>query len=245
MKKILAIALAAMMALTLVACGGSKSAANNTKSTEKDASSIITARTDEAPLSDAEAWYGNHTYTVQEYLDLAPRIMVMAKPGWVDKKFGVDSIYIIANDTITEKQTVPSSSIKSLAEMGKYSGKEWEQYLLGRKKITMGELARMSEDDLWAYVSVLETVSEEPLSLHSFTDRSGNVIIGEDINDLLNFDNYMDHPQMGYMNFPIYSKYYIGFAIVSPRERMGYYFLSDEDIMLQMDDWNSPGVGID
>ena len=198
-----------------------------------------------APLSDAEMWYQNRTYTIKEYLDLAPRIMVIDKPKFMGKTNGVESIYIIADGLVTEKRTVPSSNIKSLAELGQFQGKDWENYLLGLKKITLGELARMSEDDLWEYAGALETVTETPLSLHVFTDKSGNWVVGEDISDLINFDNYMDHPQMGYMNFPIYSKYFIGYAITSPRERWGFYFLSDEDIMLTMDDWNTPGVAVD
>ena len=208
-------------------------------------SGAVSQKTQAAPLSDAEAWYESRTYTVMEYLDLAPRIMVVAKPRSMDKNHGVDSIYLIADGLVIEKRTVPSENIKSLAELGQFSGKDWEPYLLGLKKITLGELARMSEDELWEYAGALETVSESPLDLHVFTDRSGNQVAGEDINDLLNFDNYLGSPQMGRMNFPIYGKYYIGFAITSPREYWGYYFLSDEDVMLVKDDWNTPGIAVD
>ena len=201
--------------------------------------------TQAAPLSDAEMWYESRTYTIKEYLDLAPRIMVIAKPRSMDKDHGVDSIYMIADGLVIEKRTVPSSNIKSLAEMGQFNGKEWEAYLRGIKKITLGELARMSEDDLWEYAGALETASETPLDLHVFTDTSGNWVVGEDINDLLNFDNYLGSPQMSRMNYPIYSRYYIGFAITSPREYWGYYFLSDEDVMLVMDDWSTPGIAVD
>ena len=198
-----------------------------------------------APMSDAEAWYESRTYTIKEYLDLAPRIMVVDKPRFMGKNNGIESIYIIADDMVIEKRTVPSSNIKSLAEMGEFSGNAWENYLLGLKKITLGELARMSEEDLWEYVGTLETVKEMPLDLHVFTDKSGNWVVGEDICDLVNFDNYIGSPQMSYMNFPIYSKYYIGYAMTSPREYWGYYFLSEEDIMLIMDDWSTQGVEVD
>ena len=198
-----------------------------------------------AGLSDAELWYSDRTYTVKEYLDLAPRIMVIDKPKSVGKNSGIDSIYVIADDWVTEKRTVPSSNVKSMDEMQQFSDRDWAPYIQGLKKITMGELARMSEDDLWEYVGALETVSETPLELHVFTDRTGNWVRGEDISDILNFDNYRDDPQMGYQNFPIYSKYYVGFATVSPRERWGYFFLSDEDVMLVMDDWNTPGIEVD
>ena len=230
MKKLLAITLAAVMTLALFTFAGSGTSL---------------AANGDAPLSDAEMWYGSRTYTIKEYLDQGPRIMVMNKPKFMGKNNSVDSIYVIADDMVVEKSTVPSSNYKSMAEMGQFKGSDWEDYLKGIKKLTLGELSRMSEDDLWEYVGMLETVSETPLDLHVFTDRSGNWVIGEDISDLLNFDNYMDHPEMGYMNFPIYSKYYIGFAIVTPRERTGYYFLSDEDIMLVMDNWNTPGVEVD
>ena len=204
----------------------------------------IKARADE-PLSDAEMWYQDRTYSIMAYLDLAPRIMVIDKPKFMGKDNGMESIYIIADGMVVEKRTVPSGNVKSLDEMGQFSDSDWYDYLLGLKKITLGELARMDEEDLWAYVGALETVSETPLDLHVFTDRSGNWPAGEDINGLLGFGNYWDHPQMSYMNFPVYDKYYVGFAITSPRERWGYYFLSDEDIMLVMDDWNTPGVTVD
>ncbi len=171
--------------------------------------------------------------------------MVMDKPKFMGKSNGVESIYVITDDLLIEKSTMPCSSYKSLEDMGQFRDKDWTDYLLGLKKITLGELARMSEDDLWRYISMLETVSETPLDLHVFTDRSGNWVIGEDISDLLNFDNYMDHPEMSYMNFPVYDKYYVGYAITAPRERTGFYFLSDEDIMLVMDDWSTPDVEVD
>ena len=233
MKKLLAIILTVIMTLALFAFVGSGTSLAGNYSTGG------------APLSDAELWYENRTYTIKEYLDLEPRIMIMDKPKFMGKNNGVESIYVIKNDLVIEKTTVPSSSYKSLEEMGKFSDKDWTDYLLGLKKITLGELAQMNEDDLWEYIDMLETVSETPLDLHVFTDRSGNWVIGEDISDLLNFDNYMDHPEMGYMNFPVYNKYYIGYAIITPRERTGYYFLSDEDIMLVMDDWSTPGVAVD
>ena len=245
MKKILAIALAAMMTLALVACGCSKSAKNDAKPTNGTASSATSSKTDGAPLSDAEAWYGTRTYTIQEYLNEAPRIMIICEPRFIGKNYGVSEIYIINNGMVTEKRTVPSSNVKTPGEMQQFSGQDWEQYIAGLKKITLGELAQMSEDELWSYVDLLETVSETPLSLHSFTDRTGNNFIGEDISDLLHFGNYMGDRQMNYMNFPIYSKYYIGYSIVSPAERNGYFFLSDEDVMLVFDDWNSSGVEID
>ena len=198
-----------------------------------------------APLSDAEAWYENRTYTLKEYLDLAPRIMVIDKPKFMGKNNGVDSVYIIANDTVIEKRTVPSENIKSLAEMGEFSGKEWKDYLLGIKKVKLGELARMSEEDLWEFVGALETVSETPLDLHIFTDNSGNYVIGEDISDLLNFDNILNHPQMSYLNYPIYDKFFVGYAITYPRESWGYFFLSNEDIMLSLDGFGTPDVEVD
>ena len=196
-------------------------------------------------LSDAEAWYLERTFTVREYLDLGPRIMVTAKPKFMDKDHGVDSIYVIADGLVIEKRTVPGENVKSTDEMGGFSGEDWADYLTGLKKITLGELARMDEEDLWEYVGALETVSETPLELHIFTDGSGNWTVGEDISDLLNFDNYRDHPQMSRMDFPVYGRYFIGFATTYPREREGYYFLSDEDIMLVMDDPYTPGVEVD
>lgn len=245
MKKLWILFLVSMMALVLAACGSGKDA-EDSKPVANTEQAVTDGKIDEAPLSDAEAWYGTRTYTVREYLDQAPRIMVIInKPSSLGKDKGVESIYIIADDTVTEKKTVPSSNIKSMAEMGEFKDKDWENYILGLKKITLGELAQMSEDDLWEYVGVLETVSETPLDLHVFTDKSGNAVIGEDISDLLDFDNYWDHPQMSYINFPIYDKYYVGYATTSPRERDGYYFLSDEDIMLVMDDQSTPGIAVD
>lgn len=244
MKKLFILFLAAILSLSLISCSGNASASEN-RSTARPEATPMDATAGEAPLSDAEVWYEDRTYTISEYLDLAPRIMVIDKPKFMGKNNGVDSIYIIADGQVIEKRTVPSDNIKSLAEMGQFKGNDWEKYLSGLVKITLGELAQMSEDDLWEYVGMLETVSEMPLDLHVFTDNTGNVVIGEDISDLLNFDNYMDHPQMGYQFFPVYSKYFIGYATTYPREREGYYFLSNEDINLVMDGTNSPGVAVD
>ena len=185
-------------------------------------------------------------YTVKEYLDKAPRIMVIDKPGFITKNGTVDRLYIIADGTITVKRTVPTSSYQSLDDLQKLDGEGWASYLQSVSPATYGELAKMSMDELWAYASALETEKELPLTLLVKTDGTGNRVVWEEIGDLsYGLMMYVGDGEAEWNYQIVYDKYFTGYSVLMPRERNGFYFISDEQLIITLDGLNTPGVQVD
>ena len=192
-------------------------------------------------IPESEARYIGHTFTLKEYVDAAPRIMVIDRPEFISKNGSVDKLYLIENGTVTVKLTV--SGYKSLGELQELEGDEWVTYLSSIAKITYGELAKMSRDELWDYARSLETEQELPLTFNATTDNSGNRVVWEEMSGL-SHGKMMYRPDREVVSesCPVYGKYLNGFAISG---RSGFFFLSDEDERITLDSVNTPGIRVD
>ncbi len=185
-------------------------------------------------------------YTLKEYIDKAPRIMIIDKPRFIDKNGSVEKLYIIADDTVIEKRTVSTENYKSLEELQALDAEGWSTYLKNVKPIRYGELAKMSMDEIWEYAAALETVREVPLTFTLKTDRTGNRAVWEEISDLA--DGKMMYVQKGeaeWSYYNIYDKDFTGFSVLNPRDRNGFFFISEEPVIITLDTPNTPGIKVD
>lgn len=186
-------------------------------------------------------------YTLSEYLAAAPRIMIIAKPRDISKGHTVEKLYVIADGKVAEKKTIPPEDVLSEEEASKLTEEQLQarRIIQNGKKMTLGEICRMTETELSDYIAGLETISEAPLSLHAYTDKSGNCVIGEDINGLVIGNRVEGARGMEPMWFQVYSKYLTGIALVEPREYYGFFFLSDTQDTIFMDSTAVPGIQVD
>lgn len=240
-----------LAALLLTACAKQDSSDN--KTTKENSASPITDAPVAEPAADENeegsprAEEDRLEYTISEYLAAAPRVMIIAKPRDISKGHQVEELYVIADGMVTEKKTIPPEDVLSEEEKSKLTEEQLQarRIILNGKKMTLGEICQMTEAELSDYIGKLETISETPLNLHVYTDKSGNRVIGEDINGLVIGYRPEGAQGMETMWFEVYNKYLTGIALVEPREYYGFFFLSNTQDTIFMDDLATPGIQID
>lgn len=199
----------------------------------------------EAAPPDGEQSSAVRTIAMKEFIEAEPRILIIEKAKNIGKDNEIDRIYILRDGKIIEKKTVAGESYRSLDELQELGGEEWAAYLGSIKPITMGELARMDEETLWKYVESLETERETALTYQLFTDASGNSAARETLGDLAEGKMInINGATMGSSSRPIYNRYFCGISVLQPRERNGFFFLTNEEVTIVMDSPGTPGITV-